>query len=350
VRALHLLVPGDPETVTGGYAYDRRVVAGLRRLGWQVTVHALDASFPLPTPAALEAAAGLLASLPDDALVMIDGLAYGAMPDVAAGAGQRLRLVALVHHPLAAETGLEPKRAAALRESERRALAAACRVVATSAATARALAGLGVALVQVSVVEPGTDPAPLATGSDGGAPALLCVATVTPRKGHLDLVEALGRIADRDWVLTCVGSLERSPRTAGALRGRVDALGLGQRVRLLGEVSEKVLARLYHRTDVFVLATRMEGYGMALAEALARGLPVVATRGGAVADTVPTAAGLLVPPGDIRTLSRALARVLDEPELRLRLARGARAARVALPDWNASALRMAAVLESVARA
>jgi glycosyltransferase involved in cell wall biosynthesis len=343
--ALEFVLPGDPETRSGGYEYDRRMIEGLRALGLSVVVHGLDASFPAPTPSALVHAASTFARIEDGATVLVDGLAYGALPDIAAAESGRLRLAALVHHPLALETGLAPERAAALRESETRALGVARIVVVTSVATARLLAErYGVDMSRIAVVEPGTDPAPLARGSGGPLVKLLCVAPVVPRKGHDVLIEALGLLVDRPWRLTCVGSLGRSTKTVAALRQRIGRLRLADRVRFAGEVDRTALERYYDGADAFVLATHHEGYGMALAEALARGLPVVSTTAGAVPDTVPADAGLLVPPGQPVALRAALARFLDEPDLRENLAAGARAARERLPTWDAAIERFARAL------
>jgi len=343
---LEFVLPGDPETLTGGYEYDRRIVAGLRELGWEVNVHALDASFPAATTSALENARRALARIPAGRIVLIDGLALGAMPEIAEAEAKRLVLHGLVHHPLAEETGLTPSQARALRQSETRALAAVRGVVVTSNATARALARYGVAAARILVVEPGTDPAPLARGSRDATVELLCVASVVPRKGHLLLVQALAALADRDWHLTCIGSLERSPETTTSLARAIAALGLGNRVALAGELRRAQLDPFYDRADVFVLSTLHEGYGMALAEALARGLPVVSTCAGAVPDTVPGDAGLLVPAGDVDALRAALARVLDDPALRARLAAGARRARERLPTWTQSCAKLAAGLSA----
>ncbi len=341
--ALHLLLPGSLADLTGGTGYDRRIVGGLRAQGHAVQVHRLDRGFPLPTPAALAAAELVLAGLPDGAPTVVDGLAFGAMPEPAARHAARLRLVALVHHPLALETGLSAAQAAALRASETRALGHARRVVVTSRSTARLLADYGVPAARVRVVEPGTDPAPLAPGSVGGGGALrlLCVGSVTPRKGHLSLVAALEGLAHLDWQLDCVGSLMRDPATVAALRERIRALGLRGRVRLRGELSCTELDAHYARADLFVLASRFEGYGMAYAEALARGLPVLGTAVGAVPDTVPAEAGILVAPDSVGALHQALARLLRDAGLRRRLAAGAARARRYLPDWTAAATRFA---------
>jgi glycosyltransferase involved in cell wall biosynthesis len=344
---LHLVAPGDLATPTGGYVYDRRMAAGLRGLGWRVDVVRLDESFPAPTAAALADAAARMQAIDDGALVLIDGLALGAMPDIVRAERRRLRLLGLVHHPLALETGLAPARAAALRRSETAALAAMRRVIVTSPATARELAPFGVPAAAVDVVLPGTDPAPLARGSTGGTLQLLCVAAVTPRKGHRLLIEALAGLSGPDWRLTCIGSLDRDPPTVSALRRQITALGLGDRVRLAGAVDDAALAAAYDAADLFVLPSLYEGYGMAFAEALARGLPVLGCRAGAVPDTVPADAGLLVEPGSAAALEQALARLLLDTALRNRLAAGARRARSALPDWDAGCRRLAAVLERV---
>lgn len=344
---LALVVAGDPRTLTGGYEYDRRIAAGLRARGWDVTVHALDASFPAPTATALAAAQRTLARVPDGGTVLLDGLALGGMPELAASASARLQLVALIHHPLAEETGLDAACADALARAERRALGAMRAVIVTSRATAAALAAYGVAADRIAVVEPGTDPAPLARGSGTSAVELLCVATLVPRKGHGVLFDALARLAQHHWHLTCVGSLERSAETVAGLRRQLDDLKLADRVTLAGACDPATLARCYDRADVFALATFHEGYGMALAEALARGLPVVSTNAGAVSGTVPADAAVLVAPGDVGALTDALGRVLTDVAFRARLAAGARRARAALPTWDTACARLAQALERV---
>ncbi len=345
---LYLLLPGDPATPTGGYIYDRRIADGLRGLGWRVDRIRLDAGFPTPSPGALTDAAAKLAALPNHALVLIDGLALGAMPDQVARHRERLRLVGLVHHPLALETGLEPGRAAALRATETAALGAMRCVIVTSTTTARLLQGFGVDAGRCRVVEPGTDPAAPAVGGGAGPPRLLTVGAITPRKGHRLLVAALARLMGIDWRLHCIGSLDRDPATATALRRQIAELGLQGRVQLHGTVSDRALSDAYHRADLFVLPSLFEGYGMAYAEALARGLPIIATRAGAIPGTVPADAGLLLEPGCVDALTSALGRLLTEPSLRVRLASGARRARDRLPTWPDSCRRMADALRAVA--
>ena len=346
MNRVHFLIPGDLETRTGGYLYDRRIMAGLAARGWRVDLHRLDASFPLPTSAALAEADVVLAALPDQALAVVDGLALGAMPAVAARHRDRLRLAALVHHPLALETGLDEATRQRLYASERAALQQVRGVIVTSPSTARALADYGMRPEQCAVVLPGTDPAPLAEGSGGEGWTLLCVASLTPRKGHAVLFRALARLTSPPWRLRCAGG-DLDPTTAADLRTLAAELGLAGRIAFLGQLEQAALAIEYQRADGFVLPSYHEGYGMALAEALARGLPIISTTAGAIPDTVPAEAGLLVPPGDEAALTEALARVMTEPGLRERLAAGARAARQALPDWPTTCARFAAALAAI---
>lgn len=339
------LVPGDPQACTGGTLYDRRTVDGLRALGWQVDWLSPGDGFPCPGAQDVERAAALLEALPDGTLVVADGLAFGALPALAERHAARLRWVALVHHPLALESGLTSTAQALLQAGERRALACARQVVVTSPATARALAAYAVPAARIAVVEPGTDPAPAARGSGGAGLSLLCVATLTPRKAHALLLQALAGLRDRPWQLHCVGSLARDAATATVAQALAQALGLGERVVWHGEVAAASLPGLYAQADLFVLPSLYEGYGMAFAEALAHGLPVLGCAAGAVGDTVPATAGVLVPPGDPAALQSALQVLLDDAPRRRALAAGARAAGLRLPRWDASVARFAAVLE-----
>jgi glycosyltransferase involved in cell wall biosynthesis len=341
---LTLVVPGTLETPTGGYVYDRRIVAGLRSRGWSIDVALVDDSFPRPTADARAQAARTLAGIPAGSSVLVDGLAFGALPGEIEREARRLRLLALIHHPLARETGLESNVAARLEASERRALAAVARVVVTSRQTAEGLADYGVPSERISIVEPGTDPAPLARGSAGGVVELLCVATLIPRKGHAILLDALQTLAHLPWRLTCVGSASRDRDTATRLCELTRARGWTDRVELAGEVGHDLVDAHYDRAHVFVLPTLYEGYGMVVAEALARGLPVVSTACGGIPDLVDKSSGLIVPPGDVDALAAALSRVVGDAAFRGALKAGAAAARERLPTWDDAAARMEAAL------
>jgi glycosyltransferase involved in cell wall biosynthesis len=343
-----LAYPGSLETRTGGYLYDRRLALELEALGWRVERLSLPAGFPFPTPATLEESAAALAALPDGTTVLVDGLAFGAMPAIAAREARRLDLVALVHHPLCLETGLAPAQASALAASERAALAGARAVIVTSPRTAASLVELfGVPAARLTVALPGTDPASLARGSGGPTCRMVCVATLTPRKGHLVLLEALAGLGTHPWELLCAGSTERDPKATAAVQAAITAHGLDDRVRLLGELDEPALEALWHAADLCVSPALYEGYGMALAEALSHGLPVVSSNAGAIPATVPADAGILVPPGDAAALADALRRVLTDAALRTSLTAAARTAASALPTWDDAVDRFVAELASI---
>ena len=344
-------IPGAPDQRTGGYLYDRRLAQELAAIGWRVLPRRLPDSFPQPGADDLARAEAVLAALPPDSVVLIDGLAFAALPSIAARHADRLKLVALVHHPVGLETGLAAQCAARLRDSERHALRFARAVIVTSATTAHTLAGeFGVPRDRIAVAPPGTDRAPLATGSGGAETALLAVAAVTRRKALDRLVAALAPLTDLPWRLRIAGSLERDPGAVAALQAAIAALPDPGRVRLLGELDANTLSEAYTRTDLFVSSSVYEGYGMAVAEAIAHGLPVVAVAAGALVDWLDRGAALLVGPDDLRALTAALARVIADPAERARLRQGARAAREHLPRWADTARIVADVLHHVARA
>ena len=348
-RSLHVVVPGSLDQRTGGYVYDARIVAGLRERGWTVTVHELVGDFPGPDEAASRSLTEALSTIDAAAPVVIDGLAMGAHPEAVRPHAGRLVLVALVHHPLAEETGLPDATRERLRQLEREALAVTRGVVVTSAFTARGLRSFGVPDARVRVVEPGVDPAGLARGpGDDLPPRLLCVASVTRRKGQDVLVRALSRLETPEWTCVCAGSLSRDPGYVSEVRGLIERLGLTGHLRLTGELDRPDLDVLYERSTLFVLPSYYEGYGMVLTEALARGLPIVATTAGAVPATVGSAASVLVPPGDEEALARGLDDALGPARLKA-LAEAARRRRRTLQGWDAALAGFeAAILDLVA--
>ncbi len=309
------------------------MMAGLRAHGWTVDVH---------PPAAL-------AAIADGTCVVVDGLALGTIPDDVEREKSRLRLVALMHLPLAEEVGLDPAIAARLEASERRALAACVFSIVTGAGTARTLERYGISRDRIAVIEPGTPPGPNARGSGGPSVHVICVAAVTRGKGHEILVDALARVPSDKWALTCAGSLDRDPATVERVRASLRGHALGNHVTLVGELDAPAISNLYDRADLFASATQHETYGMAVAEALARGLPVIGTQTGAIPDLVGSDAGIVVPVGDVGALATALAHAIDDAPLRARLAAGARRVRDRLPTWDSAVDKMVSVLEPIVR-
>lgn len=341
-------IPGDLSLPTGGYAYDRRLLAEWCEMGIAARHLPLPGGFPNPSEADLGETGRAILSQPYGSVLLIDGLAYGAFPESIA-AGLAGRVVALVHHPLGLETGLSPQQAAEFVRRETAALRYAAAVVATSATTKRLLvADFGVPAERIVVAEPGVDPAQRAVGSAAGEPVcLLAVGSVVPRKGYDVLVAALAGLADRPWRLTIIGATDRAPQTTAALAGQIAEAGLSKRIALAGAVDQSALDAAYGSADLFVMPSLFEGYGMVLTEALARGLPILCTTGGAAAETAPDGAALKVPPGDVAALRAGLARLLDDTAERRRRADAAWHAAGALPRWQQTATIIADICAKV---
>ena len=347
MRHIVFAVPGDLTTPTGGYAYDRRIIAELGALGWSVEVADLGDEFPRPSAGALANARKQLLAVPSGTTIVLDGLAFGVLPDLAVELRADHPLVALVHHPLALETGIPDAEAEEFHHRERAALTQAHRVVVTSPSTAQCLvARYGVAPGKITVAPPGSDVRSAACGRRDGAAALLSVGALVPRKGYDVLIAALAQLRNMPWRLTIAGDCTRSPATAAALAADIGRHGLAGRIDIAGAVSDQRLLALYADADLFVLPSRFEGYGMAFAEAIAHGVPVIGTTAGAIPDTVPDGAGLLVPPDDADALAGALRRLIGDAEERARFAAAARAAGARLPTWRQSAEMFASAIEA----
>lgn len=347
-RDLTFAFPGRLELNTGGYIYDRRVIAGLSKQGWAVQPMALGEGFPFPTPDAKANAEQTLSALPDGSIVLVDGLAFGILDDWARREAKRLKIVALVHHPLALETGLSDEEKAAFHHTEMQALQWARHIIVTSPVTARELtAHFKVNADRITVAIPGIDAASIETSpfSSNTVPQILSVGTLTPRKGHDILLAALKQIEDLPWQATIIGSRDLNPQTVAQLQAQQRALGLSERVVFAGEVAS--VAPAFENADIFALASRYEGYGMVFAEALAHGLPIVACRAGAVADVVPDDAGILVPVDDVAAFAKALRSLLQDAELRQEKAEGARRAGAQLPSWDQTSQILSHALETV---
>ncbi|MDJ0351587.1 glycosyltransferase family 4 protein [Pseudarthrobacter sp. PH31-O2] len=347
-------IPGDLSTPTGGYAYDRSLLTHLPGCGIRVQHLQLPGQWPSPTAADVEQTRRVLASLRRGTPVMVDGLAFGAFPDTLLemlGDGTGHPLLALVHHPLAMEAGIAEDERRLLAATERHALARATHVIATSAVTARTLTrDYGVPAGKISIACPGTPPAHRAEGSDGTRGAeLLCVGSVSPRKAYGVLALALSQLTDLDWHVTIAGETHRVPGEHARVAAAIEAHGLAGRVTFTGVLTADELAAAYRSSDLFVMPSLYEGYGMALAEAMSYGLPIICTTGGAAAETVPDGAAVKVPPGDAPALGNALRLLLTNPQRLADLGERSWTAGRTLPPWSETAGRVAGAVRAVAR-
>jgi glycosyltransferase involved in cell wall biosynthesis len=348
-RELTFAFPGDINILTGGYLYDKRIIRGLRELGWDVQALSLDPSFPWPSEQVRLTSSATLSSVNVQRLLVVDGLALGALGTQASAIASIRPYVALVHHPLALESGLSAEQARSLFQSEYQALEHAQAVIVTSPTTALTIQEqFHVPQAKIHVVLPGIDRTPIKPRpySETEPMRLLSVGAIVPRKAFDVLIHALSSLKALPWHLTIVGDDTRAPETSAQLRALIEASGLSDRVVLTGSVPPEALSACYAEADAFVSASRYEGYGMALAEALACGLPIIATTGGAVAQTVPPETGLLVPPDRPEDLAQAIERLITDDKKRNAMAQAARAHADSLPTWDQSAERFATALIS----
>lgn len=339
-------IPGDKDQRTGGYIYDATVLDLLNKAGCATAYLELPDSFPDAPPQDMAAAMQALQALPAAQPVIIDGLALGAMPPEGI-ANLDAPVIALVHHPLGLETGIEPTKAADLIRNEAAVLEQVAHVIVTSSHVARTLSSdFQVPADKITVAPPGfTRPSAVSTPVD--PPLILSVGLLVERKGHDVLIRALERIADLAWHSEIIGR-PQDPAYTAALREQIKTAGLEDRVKLIGEVDADALETAYQRARIFALATRYEGYGMVLSEAMLRGLPVVSCAVGAVPDTVGDA-GQLVPPDQSDAFAEKLRALLQNPDQLSRASRASTARAASLPTWQDTAKLIAEVIERFAR-
>ena len=354
MTAVHFVVPDgidDPARPSGGNTYDRHLSRGLASMGWPVHEHPVAGFWSRPDATSFAALDRVVQRIPDDAVVLLDGLVASSAPEVLVPQARRLRLVVLVHMPLGHRTGGAGDDA---RMRECAVLTVAAAVVTSSDwSRHRLLALYPLAADRVYVAAPAVDPADLASGTAGGG-SLLCVAAVIPDKGHDVLLDAFATMTDLFWHCVCAGNLDRDPAFAEALRRRSVEAGLGDRVRFAGALSGADLDRAYAAADLMVLASRAETYGIVVIEALARGVPVVATDVGGVTEALGRGGdgirpGLLVPPEEPAALGAALRTWLGDADLRGRLRRAACQRRESLAGWSTTSSVVAGVIAGASR-
>ena len=322
------IIPGPLATVSGGYGYDRAIIAGLRGLG-----HAIEVT-ELGDP---------LAALNLPGLPVIDGLALPAFAPFVSEVAAR-RCVGLIHHPISLEPDLPEADKSRLGKLEQALFPAFARVIVTSDWTAKALVThFAVADDRIRVVQPGTAPAPRAAFRDQGC-EILALGALIPRKGHEMLLRALARLWDLDWHLTIAGAAD-DPAYGASLKSLAAELKIGDRISFPGVLTGAALSAQWANTDLFALATRFEGFGMAIAEALAHGIPFAVTKGGAAGDGLPDMTGAACTVDDLITYSKTLRRLIFDTGLRREMADAAWEFGQTLPDWPAQVAKFAAALD-----
>ncbi len=347
-QRLTLLTAGDLPGPSGGTVYHDRVAEASPA----VDLRTLPGAWPSPGRADHDALRQCLGE--GTGAVLIDGIVACGAPEAVAEAVRRGRPVwVLLHLPLPAETGLSDPERRRLAGSERAALHAATGVICTSAwAREDLLARYGP--LAVHVAEPGADDGPTARGSQ--PLRLLTVASLTPRKNHLTLLEALGRLGHRDWQAHWVGPEASSPQYRSRLRAALAASPAAHRIRVTGPLQGELLRHEWHAADLLVLPSLAETYGMVVTEALARGIPALVGAGTGAEATLRGAAGpghglpgYAVDPTDSTAVADALDRWLGDPVLRSHRRRLAMDSRADLQPWSRTTARILDIVAGVDR-
>ena len=342
------VIPGDINLPTGGYRYDKEIINAWKDSGIEVGLISLEGNYPFPTEHDKAKALDAIKGFGDADIAVIDGLLGGASPEFMQALSKIMPITALIHHPLCLENGLDEETAQTLKASEQKGLEFVSQIITTSPATTKTVSELfGFESHKIHTVLPGVKRTQISHGSQSKSIHLLCVSSIIERKGHTFLLQALSQLEDLNWRLDCYGSTEFDTKLFIGLQDFVMAEDLSQKVAFHGAVSDEMIEAAYAKSDVFVLPSLYEGYGMVYAEAIVRGLPIIATTAGAIPDTVPKTCGILVEPENINMLTQALEQMISDEAFRNDYRKGAMTAAADFPTWQGSATRFAEILKDI---
>lgn len=342
------IIPGDINLPTGGYRYDRNIINALQQSGFDVELISIKGNYPFPSKVEQQTAIEQIQTFPTADISVVDGLLGGTSPHFMEALSKQMPVAALIHHPLCLENGLDETTAKSLEQSEREGLAYVSGVITTSPTTTQTVAELfKFNSDKIETVLPGVERGKISIGSQNSNVNLLCVGSVIPRKGHKDLILALSKLKHLNWKLDCIGSTQFDQVLFAELQALSDQNALAQKITFHGDVSQAALEEAYTKADIFVLASLFEGYGMAYAEAIVMGIPVIATTAGAIPKTVPQNCGILVEPSDISALTKALEDLITNKKLRMDYKNNAIAEEPNFPTWESSAQKFAEILKDL---
>jgi glycosyltransferase involved in cell wall biosynthesis len=351
---VHVVVPcgfDDPGQPSGGNIYDRRVCTGLAEAGWEVLVATVAGPWPVTDSGARADLARIVSAIPDGDIALIDGLiASPAAAQLLPHAG-RIPMTVLLHMPLA--TALDKNHDFGALRSELLVLRAATGVVVTSEWTRQqVLTRYDIPACRVHIAKPGVDRVAAQARPVRGQ--LLCVGTLGRHKGQDLLVEALAELSDLDWHCELAGPLDRDQGFVDQLRSRIAGLGYGHRIRLTGVLTGAALSHAYSTADLLVAPSRSETYGMAVTEALAHGLPVMAAAVGGLPEALGSCAdgtrpGQLVPAGDPGALAAAIRSWRGDEQYRYLLRAAARKRLSSFGGWEQTTQEIANALTAHGR-
>lgn len=309
---LHFLIPGDINTLTGGYIYNKRMVNGLLNKGHQVEVHSLMNDFPFPSPESKKKCAETLFAIPKGDFIIIDSIVFGAIPDLLKKIKRFHPIIALIHLPLSMGTGYSADQRSRLLILENEAFEYADLIIVTSAFTRNLLIEMGINPSRLVTIIPGAE-ALLHKQKYCPIPRkFITVSNYTPNKGYLLLINALSELKHLKWTLDCYGNPEFDPEYFKELSDLITHNNLTEKIFLHTAVSGKELSEAYVNSDLLIHPSEFETYGMVLTEALSHGIPVVASLCGAISQTLQSSMGVFFEVNDQISLQNTIKIVLQD--------------------------------------
>ena len=316
---VHFLIPGDIETLTGGYVYNKIIIEGLRKLDYKVSIYQLPVDFPFPSDKTLEECNQILTKIPFREPILIDSLAFGPLNKIIAENFGRNPIIPIIHLPLSYNPKYSEETKKHLKEQERNAFEYSPSIIAVSEFTKQLIVEYGINPEKIRVITPGVFKVPRKINYPHLPKKLLCVGSYLPAKGQLLLVQVLAEIKDKDWTLTMHGIQYFDPEYVQLIENFIVNSNLGERIFMKKQVSGNELIEVYLQADLFILPSLFENFSMALSGALTHGLPVITTNAGGISFSVPENMGLFVTPGNKSELIIAINELLTNPVLYKRL-------------------------------
>ncbi|HEX2933974.1 MAG TPA: glycosyltransferase family 4 protein [Bacteroidales bacterium] len=316
---LHFLIPGDIDTLASCYIYDKRLIEGLKKKGHAVEVHRLSDDFPFPSDESIIQFTKTIRQIPKGETVIIDSLALGVIPAVLKELSITNPIIGLMHLPLSVDPNYSAYQRTLITKPEMEALGYVGKFIVSSLYTQETLINLGIDENKINLVTPGIDDVPQKKNYPERPSKLLSIANMCRSKDHSLLVRALTALKDKDWELHCYGNLDWDRNYLADFQALIRKNNLQKKILVHGTISGKELSDAYLEADLFVHPSDFETYGMAMVEALAHGLPVVASTGGGIQKTIPSKMAQFFKPSDVYGLQSILEELFENPVIYKRL-------------------------------
>jgi glycosyltransferase involved in cell wall biosynthesis len=334
---LHFLCPGDINSLTGSHIFTKRFAEGLKKNGHQITIHQLSNDFPFPSDKSLQTVQTILSLIPESDTIIFDNLISSSISALLKECAHRNHLICLFHLPLSIYPGFSVYQREMLAFSESESLGFIHHILAVGPFVEKFLLQQGIDKKKIILTFPGVEDCPQKKIYQPKPYRLLSVANLIRSKGHVTLVKALSALNNINWILDCYGDLDLDRQYLADLQALIRRNNLQNKIFIHGTISGKALSDAYLSADLFIHPSEFETYGIALTEALAHGIPVIASTGGGTLSTVPASMGKFFKPDDVYGLETILEVVFENTEIYKKLCNEASRYKSQAITWQKSA-------------